>query len=612
MHLSDDTYAAFLNGTARDLAETLGAFPAPGGTRFAVWAPHATSVTVVLGDEASHPLRIPTTPVRESGVWSVDGVDAPAGTRYRFAITGADGETRLKADPMAREAAPRPSDCSVVTVPAHRWSDDRWLAARARSDPRREPLSVYEVHLGTWRWDPREPGRERPYTELAPMLADHAERLGVTHVELMPIAAHPFPGSWGYQGTGYFAPDPRHGSSDELKALIDHLHGRGIGVIADWVPGHFSADEYALGRFDGEPLYEHPDPRRGTQPAFGALVFNLQRPEVRSFLLSCAAYWLEEFHIDGLRVDAVSSMLRHDWGRPGAEVLPEADGSLVNPDAISFLRELNELVEQEAPGAFTVAEEATAWPGVTHDDGLGFTFCWNMGWSHDWLAYLELDPAERPAAHNEITFASAYAGSEHFVLALSHDVIAERSLTARMWGSAEQRLAGQRALLALQWAHRGKKLLFMGAELAAPSAWTHDWALDWTLPERDRRSAGMLDFVSALGHAYRARPALWAADDVDAGFEWVEADDAARSVYAWIRCAPGAEPLLCVANLGAEPQAAYRIDAPRDTQWRIVLDSDEARFGGAGTAAARHDDGVLVLDLPPFACLWLVPEGDDV
>ena len=606
----DDTDRRFLQGLDCDLAERSGATVQPGGTTFRTWAPNALAVAVALGDEQAPGATIPMAREPGTGLWAVTGIDAPAGTPYRFALTGPDGVTRLKADPLARRAARRPSACSIVHVSEYTWADADWLARRAGRDHRRSPLSIYELHLGTWRWHPDEPGRERPYTELAGPLADHAERLGFTHVELMPIAMHPFPGSWGYQGTGYYAPDPRHGDPDGLKALIDHLHGRGIGVILDWVPGHFSADDWALARFDGTPTYEHPDPRRGTQPQWGSLVFDYSRPEVRSYLLSCARYWLAEYHADGLRIDAVSSMLRHDWGRPAGEVLPNEDGSLEHHDAIAFLRELNAMVAREAPGAFTIAEEATAWPGVTAADGLGFTFCWDMGWSNDWMRHLGRPPAERAAHHNDLTFASVYADAEAFVLALSHDVVAERSLLQQVWGDEAQRRATVRALLALQWAHRGKQLLFMGCELGMAEPWTHHLALDWTLPERDPHSAATLALVAALGAAYRDRPALWSRDDESAGMRWLQAYDRDHGVYVFERCGAAGERLVCAANLGSEPQAGYDVPgAGPGEAWRIVLNTDAAAFGGAGGGAAHASPTGVALDLPPLSCLWLEPEA---
>lgn len=590
----------FLNGEHWSLAERLGAHVQPGGqTRFRVWAPRAQAVALVLGPEGSEAAPAPMTPTAE-GVWELDHLGAPAGTSYRFAITGVSGETVLKADPMAREVAPRPSDCSVVNRSAHRWGDDAWMAHRAAVDLRRAPFAIYEVHLGSWRRNPGDPGRQRPYTELAEPLADHVAGLGFTHVELLPLTAHPYPGSWGYQTTSYFAPDWRHGSPDDLRFLIDTLHQRGIGVILDWAPGHFAADAWALARFDGTPTYEHPDPRRGTQPKWGSLVFDYGRPEVRSFLLSSARYWLSDFHVDGLRIDAVTSMLRHDWGRAEDEVLANDDGSLEHHEAIGFLRELTAMVPEVAPGAVTIAEEASGHPGVTDPDGLGFTFAWNMGWSTDWLRHFGRDPAARRRHHNDITFASSYADAEQYVLGLSHDDVQSESLLEQMWGERDQRLAGLRALLALQWAHRGKKLLFMGCEFAQAGAWSHHGALDW-----EHGDGGVLRLVAAIGRLYRAGPALWALDDDASGMRWIAADDADRSTYAFSRQGRDGEELLCVANLGAEPQRDYLI-AGLGGGWSPVLDTDDAAFGGGGGTSVRADDG-LRLDLAPLSCVWLAP-----
>jgi len=600
----------FLNGKQRSLAEMLGAHvDADGRTRFRVWAPRATAVAVVLGDDGGSVARVPMA-LGDEGVWQVADVDAPVGSAYRFAVTDGANATVLKADPMARQAARRPSGCSIVTASTHTWRDQDWMAARARAALRDQPLSIYELHLGTWRRSTEDPGRERPFAELAGPLADHVTELGFTHVELMPITAHPFPGSWGYQTTSYFAPDPRHGEPDDLRALIDLLHQRGIGVLLDWVPGHFPADAWALARFDGTPTYEHPDPRRGTQPTWGSLVFDYGRPEVQSFLLSSAHFWLKEFHVDGLRIDAVASMLRHDWGRPEGQVLANADGSLEHHEAVSFLRELTALVPEAAPGAVTIAEEASGHPGVTAAGGLGFTFAWNMGWTTDWLGYFGSAPATRRQSHNEITFASSYADAEHYVLGLSHDEVHDGSLASRMWGDQGQRLAGVRALLALQWAHRGKKLLFMGCEFGQEPSWTHHRSLDWSLLEDesgDHRC--LLRLVAALGEQYRGNPALWSLDGDAAGMRWLAADDAERSTYAFMRQGGAGERLLCVANLGDDAQPAYAIDGvvADGGSWNIVLDTDAARFGGGGRTRVTMQGSALHLDLAPLSCVWLSP-----
>lgn len=532
-----------------------------------------------------------------AGVWEIDRVDAPPGTCYRYEITSAGGEVRLRSDPLARRAAPRPSDCSVVEQSRHVWDDAGWMAERAGSDLRRAPLSIYEVHLGSWRRHEDDPGRQLPWSELAAPLADHASALGFTHVELLPVTAHPYPGSWGYLSTGYFAPDPRHGAPDGLRALIDHLHQRGLGVILDWVPGHFSADEWALADFDGGPTYEPADPRRSTQPQWGARVFDHSRPEVRSFLLSSALYWLNEFHADGLRIDAVAAMLRHDWGRDGHEVLANADGSLENHDAIEFLQQLTATIEAEVPGAVTIAEEATGWPGVTAPDRLGFSFAWNMGWANDWLSYFEQPGERRTAIHNDITFASSYADAEDWVLVLSHDVAAERSLTDRIWGEHDQARAQLRALLALQWAHRGKKLLFMGGEFAQPGAWSHHDQLQW-----DQADPRMQAFVAELGRIYKACGALWARDDRSDGMSWLLADERDTSTYAFARHGDDGDLLVCAANL-SPVRHVVDLESPllAGRAWEVVLDS------GDQPAVLTYGDDAVSLSLPAFSCVWITP-----
>jgi len=532
-----------------------------------------------------------------AGVWEIDRVDAPPGTCYRYEITSAGGEVHLRSDPLARRAALRPSACSIVERSRHEWGDADWMAARAGSDLRSAPLSIYEVHLGSWRRNEDDPGRQLPWSELAAPLADHASALGFTHVELLPVTAHPYPGSWGYLSTGYFAPDPRHGAPDELRALIDHLHQRGLGVILDWVPGHFSADDWALADFDGGPTYEPADPRRSIQPQWGAHVFDHSRPEVRSFLLSSALYWLNEFHADGLRIDSVAAMLRHDWGRDGYEVLANPDGSLENREAVEFLQELTALVATEAPGAITVAEEASGAPGVTNEDGLGFTFAWNMGWAHDWLSYFERAPDERTAIHNDITFASSYADAANWVLALSHDDVAECSLIARMWGDDAVASAQLRALLALQWAHRGKKLLFMGGEFAQPGVWSHHGQLEW-----DRADPRMQEFVAELGRIYKQRSALWARDDRDDGMSWLLADERETSTYAFARHGDDGDLLVCAANLSAM-RRVVDLESPllAGRGWQVTLDS------GDEPAVLTCGDDLVSLSLPAFSCVWISP-----
>jgi 1,4-alpha-glucan branching enzyme len=508
---------------------------------------------------------------------------------------------------MAREAAIRPSACSIVAESGHSWRDDAWMTARGGQDPLRRPISIYEVHLGTWRRRQDGMQLELPYADLALQLAEYVAELGFTHVELMPLTAHPFPGSWGYQTTSYYAPDPRHGKPDELRVLIDTMHQHGVGVLLDWVPGHFCPDDWALARFDGTATYEHPDPRRGTQPMWGSLVFDHGRPEVRSFLLSSARYWLSEYHVDGLRIDAVASMLRHDWGRAPDQVLANEDGSLDNHQGESFLRELTAMVCEEAPGAITIAEEATGAEGMTGPEGVGFTFRWNMGWGHDWLKYFGSPPERKASAHNDITFASSYADTDQFILSLSHDDADAESLLAQMWGGPEQRAAGLRALLALQWAHRGKKLLFMGGEFAQQSPWTHHDTLDWRWLDDSAPNVHSAThaLVAALGAHYRSDPALWSLDDDGSSMVWLVADDRERSAYAFVRVGSGGEMLLCVANLGVANLTRYELDVYDGDRWEVVIDTDSEEFGGAGCTTVSGQSEMLTLDLAPLTCIWL-------
>lgn len=584
-----------------DACHDLGASCEDGGVRFAVWAPMASAVAVQVGAEGSPGPLIALEPGAD-GVWAVSTQAASAGTPYRFAITGPGGETRLHTDPRALQVAPRPSACAIVCAPStYAWSDGDWLARRARTDARRQPLSIYELHLGTWRRDPRAPGSELGYDTLAPQLAEHVAELGFTHVELMPLTAHPFPGSWGYQTTGYFAPDPRHGEPDQLRLLIDTLHGHGIGVLLDWVPGHFSPDDWALADFDGTPTYEPGDPGRRLRSRFGSHAFDLGRHEVREFLLDSARMWLTGYHVDGLRVDAVAAIVDPAWGREGA-------GEREDPDGVAFLRELTTLVPQVAPGAITIAEADGPRPWITQpvaDGGLGFDFRWDMGWATDWLEQFGRPPRERRAHHHAITFASSYARSEAFVLALSHDEAAApgRSLLSRMAGDDGERFAALRALLALQWAHPGKILLFMGCEFAQRRPWSHHHQLDWELlDDDDGPHAGVARLVADLNAAYRALPALWQRDVDDGGIDWIEADDLAGGVYAFARRGDDGLPLVCIANLGAQARDCGDLALPPAAGWRVVLDSCSVRYGGAGDGGGDPPGR-----RPPLSCIWLEP-----
>ena len=463
------------------------------GTAFAVWAPAAQAVSVV-GDFNSwdgrlHPMRS----LGSSGIWELFIPDVGAGTTYKYEITGPDGDHFDKADPYAFEAEVPPKTASVVHEPEHDWRDAEWLERRHKSTPLEEPMSVYEVHLGSWRLNPLEDNRSLTYLELADELAAYAKDMGFTHLELLPVMHHPFSGSWGYQVTGYFAPSPRFGSPDDFREFVDRLHGHGLGVILDWVPAHFPRDEFALARFDGTALYEHADPRRGEHPDWGTLVFNYGRHEVRNFLVANALFWMREYHVDGIRVDAVASMLYLDYSREAGEWVPNEFGGREDLDAVSFLKELNEVLFAREPGVISAAEESTAWPGVsrpTYLGGLGFGFKWNMGWMHDTLEYFQQDPIYRRYHHHELTFSLVYAFTENFVLPLSHDEVVhgKGSLINKMPGDPWQKRANLRALYAFMWAHPGKKLLFMGQEFGQEAEWSHERSLDWHLLENPEHS----------------------------------------------------------------------------------------------------------------------------
>jgi 1,4-alpha-glucan branching enzyme len=605
-------------GRHERLWRALGAHPrthqGTAGTAFAVWAPGARAVRVVSDcnrwDGRRHPMRS----MGASGVWELFLPGVGPGARYKFEIIGADGRLRLKADPMAMATEVPPSTASVVAESHHTWTDDEWLTRRAAGDPWREPVSVYEVHLGSWRHTQDEDGswRSLTYLEMADALPQYAQEMGFTHIELLPVAEHPFGGSWGYQVSAYYAPTARFGSPDDFRVLVDALHHAGIGVLVDWVPAHFPKDEFALARFDGTALYEHADPRQGEHPDWGTLVFNFGRHEVRNFLVANALYWMEEFHIDGLRVDAVASMLYLDYSRQPGEWVPNEYGGRENLDAIGFLRELNEVVHREHAGVMMVAEESTAWPGVTrpaHLGGLGFGFKWNMGWMHDTLDYFAYEPVYRRWHHHALTFGLLYAFHENFVLPLSHDEVVhgKGSLLQKMPGDRWQQLASLRALYAWMWAHPGKQLLFMGCELAQEREWSEAGSLDWHLLEWDPHR-GMRDLVQALNRTYRAEPALWERDFNGEGFRWLQADDADNSVYSFARSnEDGSRTLVCAANLTPVPRPDHGVNLPAG-RWEVVLNTDEHGFGGSGwgPAAGTTIDGPN-LDLPPLAVIWLRP-----
>jgi 1,4-alpha-glucan branching enzyme len=596
------------------------------GTAFAVWAPAARAVSVV-GDFNSwdgrlHAMRS----MGPVGIWELFLPDIGEGAHYKYEILSADGEVLLKADPYAQETEIPPKTASVITQPHHEWSPDdaAFRAKRAQSQPLGEPMSIYEVHLGSWRLNSLEDNRSLTYEELADELSAYANDMGFTHIELLPVMAHPFSGSWGYQVTGYFAPTPRYGSPDEMRAFVDRLHARGIGVILDWVPAHFPRDEFALARFDGSALYEHADPRRGAHPDWGTLVFNFGRHEVRNFLISNALFWLREYHVDGIRVDAVASMLYLDYSRREGEWIPNQFGGREDLDAVAFLKELNEVIYAQEAGIISAAEESTAWPGVsrpTYLGGLGFGFKWNMGWMHDTLAYFQQDPIYRRYHHHELTFSLMYAFSENFVLPLSHDEVVhgKGSLYTKMAGSDPwQKLANLRALYAYMWAHPGKKLLFMGQEFAQPAEWSEERSLDWHLLEQPEH-AGMQSLVRDLNRAYRDEPALWELDSDPSGFWWLEPNDADNNIIAFARrSADGDRVVVFIANLSPTVHYGYRLGLPRSSRWREAVNTDSSYYGGSDVGNLGgvvpepipwHDQPFSAeLTLPPLAALWLVPD----
>jgi 1,4-alpha-glucan branching enzyme len=610
----------FGEGRHEQLWHALGAHHRPhegvGGTAFSVWAPHARAARVVGDfndwDGAGHAMRR----LDDNGVWELFVPGLGPGSAYKFELLTPAGTWVLRADPMARYTEVPPATASRISESRYAWSDAAWLAARAARDPLTSPLSVYEVHLGSWR-----PGLG--YRELATELVDYVAGLGYTHVEFLPLAEHPYGGSWGYQVTGYYAPTSRFGHPDDLRHLVDRFHAAGIGVIMDWVPAHFPKDEWALARFDGEPLYEHGDPRRGEQPDWGTLVFDFGRSQVRNFLVANALYWLEEFHIDGLRVDAVASMLYLDYSRKHGEWEPNRLGGRENLEAIDLLKEVNATAYKRHPGIVMIAEESTAFPGVTAPTdagGLGFGLKWNMGWMHDSLQYMAVDPLYRSHHHGELTFSMVYAYSENFLLPISHDEVVhgKGSLLHKMPGDQWQKLANVRAYLAYQWAHPGKQLLFMGQEFGQPSEWSEERGLDWWILDQPVHRA-LQSLVGQLNRVYRAQPALWERDHDPEGFTWLVGDDAANDTIAFLRRSSAGDPLAVIVNFSGNPVGPYRIGLPRPGEWAEILNTDAVEFGGSGVGNlgvvfARDEPhggqpASVELTLPPLATLWLVPRG---
>ncbi|MDN6328904.1 MAG: 1,4-alpha-glucan branching protein GlgB [Brachybacterium sp.] len=585
------------------------------GTSFAVWAPNARAVQVVGTfngwDGRLHAMRT----LGSSGIWEIFAPGSGDGDTYKYRILGADGVWRDKADPMARYAEVPPATGSVVTRSDFEWTDDHWLAERAAHDALSSRMSVYEVHLASWR-----PGLG--YRDLATELTDYVTEMGFTHVELMPVAEHPFGGSWGYQVTGYYAPTSRLGTPDELRHLIDTLHNAGVGVILDWVPAHFPKDEWALGRFDGTPLYEHADPRRGEHPDWGTYIFDTGRNEVRNFLVANACYWLEEFHVDGLRVDAVASMLYLDYSREDGEWVPNRHGGREDLEAITFLQEATATAYKRAPGIVMIAEESTSFPGVTRpteSGGLGFGFKWNMGWMHDTLEYLGEDPVHRQYHHGDMTFSMVYQYSENFVLPLSHDEVVhgKGSLLRKAPGDDWQQAATLRSYLSFQWTHPGKQLIFMGIEFAQGTEWSEQAGLPWWLLEYPLHR-GAQQLVKDLNAVQAEFPALYERDQDPAGFEWLIGDDAAHNALSFVRRDASGDPVVVVLNFSAEAWHGYRIPLPEGGAWLEVLNSDSPVYGGSGVGnlGRVHAEQLPLhgrehsvrLAVPPLAAVILVPE----
>jgi 1,4-alpha-glucan branching enzyme len=605
-------------GRHERLWQALGAHPRTvdgvDGTSFAVWAPNARSVRVAgdFNDWSSdaHPLAH-----TDGGIWEGFVPGAAPGHAYKLRIEGPDGQWQEKADPMAFATEVPPANASIITRSEHAWGDDEWLERRAATTWSDAPMSIYEVHLGSWR-------QGLSYREAAEQLATYVLEHGFTHVELLPVAEHPFGGSWGYQVTSYYAPTSRFGSPDDFRWFVDHLHQRGIGVIVDWVPAHFPRDAWALARFDGTPLYEHPDPRRGEQPDWGTYVFDFGRPQVRNFLVANALYWLEEFHVDGLRVDAVASMLYLDYSRQDGQWEPNVHGGRENLEAVQFLQELNGTVAKHHPDTLVIAEESTSWPGVTAPTGtggLGFSMKWNMGWMHDTLQYLGREPVHRSWHQDEITFSLVYAWSEQFVLPLSHDEVVhgKGSLWGRSPGDAWNKAAGVRTLLAYMWAHPGKQLLFMGGEFGQSGEWSEGRSLDWHELD-DPLHAGILRLVGDLNRTYVASPALWSQDARPEGFVWIDASDAAGSVLSFLRVGADGSQLVCICNFSGAPHHDYRVGLPATGTWREVVNTDAEVYGGSGvgnlgrveaTDEPMHGQPASgVVQIPPAGVLWLVHE----
>jgi 1,4-alpha-glucan branching enzyme len=574
------------------------------GTAFSVWAPNAQAVSLIgdhnYWDRNTHQMHR----LGSSGIWEIFVADIAAGTRYKFAVCGIDGRWVDHADPMARATEIPPLTASVVEESTYEWNDKQWIDQRSQFQPWRSAVSVYEVHLGSWKLGLN-------YRELAVELVEYVKAQGFTHIEFLPVTEHPYGPSWGYQVTSFFAPTSRFGSPDEFKFLVDALHAAGIGVILDWVPAHFPKDEWALAKFDGTALYEHADPRLGEHPDWGTLIFNFGRNEVRNFLVASALYWLTEFHIDGLRVDAVASMLYLDYSREEGEWLPNKNGGRENLEAVQLLQEATSTAYKTHPGIMMIAEESTAWSGVTGDTsggGLGFGFKWNMGWMHDTLQYLQQEPIHRMYHHNEITFSILYAWSENFMLPLSHDEVVhgKGQLVNKFPGDRWQKVATLRALYGFMWAHPGKKLLFMGSEFAQNDEWNESAGLQWYLTEFAEHQ-GVQKVVAELNAIYKQTAALWERDTNPEGFSWLVGNDGAANIVAFARWDDHATPLVSVTNFSPVPHESYQLPFPSAGTWIEVLNTDDLAYGGSGV---KNSDVIVAesqlasVRIPPLATVW--------
>ena len=626
--LTDHDVYLFREGTHARLYEQLGCQLASGGqgARFAVWAPNARAVSVIGDwngwDAQAHPLAARWD---GSGIWEGEAPQAKRGDAYKYRITSnSGGQVFEKADPLGFASELPPATGSRAWGLEYDWGDADWMAARRAANALDAPMSVYEVHAGSWRRG--EDGKFLAYRDFAHQLAEYVRDMGFTHVELMPVTEHPFYGSWGYQTTGYFAPTARYGTPQDFMYLVDHLHQSGIGVLLDWVPSHFPTDGHGLAYFDGTHLYEHADPKQGFHPEWNSSIFNYGRNEVRAFLLSSALFWLDKYHVDGLRVDAVASMLYLDYARKEGEWIPNRYGGRENLAAIEFLRKMNELVYRDHPDCVTVAEESTAWPMVsrpTYLGGLGFGMKWNMGWMHDSLSYMQEDPVYRKYHQDRLTFSLWYAFNENFVLPLSHDEVVhgKGSLIGKMPGDSWQQFANLRALYGYMWGHPGKKLLFMGGEFGQRREWTHDDALEWWVTEQAGHG-GVQRWIADLNRLYRAEPALYQVDFAAEGFEWIDCSDAQSSVIAFLRKPRGGgAPLLVACNFTPLPRQNYILGVPSGGTWRELLNSDAREYGGAGwgnlggvaaaPVAAHGRPHSIGVTLPPLATLYMKGETDE-